>query len=82
MKLKKFLSYWKEVILVSIFCMTFLLIADIYFPDNENPFYPNQLRTGAQTMAERWPHPDTNDPNYLADWKYYMGFDFHNPNDS
>jgi len=80
MNLKKFLSYWKEVILISVCCTVFFVIAETYFPDYENPFYPNKLRNGSQVMADRWPNPDTNDPNFLADWKYYMGFDFHNPN--
>jgi len=77
-KIAKFLSYWKEVLLISIGCMTVFIIANTYFPDYENPFYPNKLRTSSEVMAERWPHPDMNDPNFLADFRHYMGFDFHN----
>lgn len=38
--IRKFCSYWKEVILISAICITFFVIADAYFPDYENPFNP------------------------------------------
>ena len=75
-KLRNFLSYWKEVILISVSCIILFIIIE---PDHDNPFYTNHSRTGSEVMAARWPNPDFNDPNFLTDFRYYMGFDFHNP---
>ena len=73
MNIKKFLTYWKEVIFISVLCITLFIFAE---RDYENPFYPDQLKTGVQVMADKWPHPDFNNPNFLADFHKYMGFQF------
>jgi len=75
-RITKFFSYWKEAIIISVFCIAFFAIAEIYFPDYENPFYPNKLRTGEMVMAEKWPVPEPNDPNFLADYREYMGYEW------
>lgn len=75
-RITKFFSYWKEVIIISVGCFIFFLIADIYFPDNDNPFWSNSLKSGTEIMAEKWPVPEPNDPNFLADYREYMGYEW------
>jgi len=72
-KIKQFISSWKEAIIISIACIALFYIAE---PDYENPFYPNKLRTGEMVMAEKWPVPEPNDPNFLADYREYMGYEW------
>jgi len=62
MKLIKFFSYWKEVIIISIGCIALFIIAE---PDYENPFYPYRSRTEAQAFAEHHTLADFNDPNFF-----------------
>lgn len=64
---------WKKFIFISVFFIAFFIISSIYFPDYNNPFYPNKLRNGSQYMAEKWPTPEPNDPNFLRDYEFYMG---------
>ena len=45
----------------------------------DSPWHSNQYTTPSKIMAEKWPNPDFNDPNFLVDFRKYMGFDFHNP---
>lgn len=56
---------WFTILVIFTFITVCFLHAFFIPTDYENPFYPYQLRTGTQVMAERWPHPDTNDPNFL-----------------
>lgn len=52
----------------------------LIWPDMEDsPWHSNQYTTPSKIMAEKWPNPDFNDPNFLVDFRKYMGFDFHNP---
>jgi len=75
-RLKKFCSYWKEVIIISVGCFIFFLIAEIYFHDDENPFWPHSHKSGTEIMAEKWPVPEPNDPNFLADYREYIGYEW------
>ena len=71
---------WRKVIIVSVARIAIFAVGDNYFPNTASPWYPNRLYTGAEIMAERHPNPDVNDPNFLADFRRYMGFDYDGSN--
>jgi len=49
-----------------------LIIWWITLPDYESRRY----RTGPEVMAERWKRPEPNDPNFLADYRKYIGYEW------
>jgi len=72
-KKQKILSFLMLAILLPLGTLTILKTHPWF--DHSFLLHP---KTNAQIMTEHWPNPDFNDPNFLADFRYYMGFDFHN----
>lgn len=53
-------------------------LSALLWPDTEDsPWYPNQYTTPEKALAELHPNADPNDPNFLRDYRKYMGHDFH-----
>jgi len=66
----------KTIVLVLVICCISLAIHIRYYRSSlYNPLDP-ESKTTAEIMAERWPHPEPNDPNFLAEFKEYMGYEW------
>ena len=68
------------IVIAILILIAIAFLSNLIWPDMEDsPWYPNQYKTPSKIMAEKWPNPDFNDPNFLADFRHYMGYDFYNP---
>ena len=64
---------WKGILVVVIALIIFSVIHSFFWPYSDyNPLDP-EPKTGADIMAERWPQPEPNDPNFLRDYEEYTG---------
>lgn len=61
------------IIIIIVVLTIFFTIHKYFYPYGDyNPLDP-EPKTGTDIMAERWPRPEPNDPNFLRDYEEHTG---------